>query len=360
MIGLGFSGGLMSGFKAIVLWVPAPRRALANACVMSFGALGPADGDGPDRACGADDGLAHAVHRPCRGHARPWRCSSWPRARAEGAVDRRIARPAGAAAHRHLPGQGVPRHRTAAGHHRRAPTSPSRPCGRARGCAMSPASTGSAWPTTCSPWAWPSWSASSAAAPSPTGSCAAACSELAVMTGFLAAVPDRAARHRAGDNLLRRWPSGCVFGMSGQLAILAYPWLSSRFGAALSGRANTAMNLLHLPRRVRHPVRDRRHHRPVPAGRRRGLRPEVLPGGVRGVPGPAGPHLRASSSPTESSSGLTRSDVGKADPTAHAPPLCRQRIGPFRIRPARRPGCCLAAPRTRGTTRGSLRRTCPG
>jgi predicted MFS family arabinose efflux permease len=35
-----------------------------------------------------------------------------------------------------------------------------------------------------------------------------------------------------------------AFGMSGQVAILAYPWLSSRFGAALSGRANTAMNLL--------------------------------------------------------------------------------------------------------------------
>jgi hypothetical protein len=35
-----------------------------------------------------------------------------------------------------------------------------------------------------------------------------------------------------------------VFGMSGQVAVLAYPWLSSRFGAALSGRANTAMNLL--------------------------------------------------------------------------------------------------------------------
>jgi MFS family permease len=40
MIGLGFAGGLMSGFKAIVIWVPEPRRALANACVMSFGALG--------------------------------------------------------------------------------------------------------------------------------------------------------------------------------------------------------------------------------------------------------------------------------------------------------------------------------
>ena len=32
--------------------------------------------------------------------------------------------------------------------------------------------------------------------------------------------------------------------MTGQVAILAYPWLSSHYGAALSGRANTAMNLL--------------------------------------------------------------------------------------------------------------------
>ena len=40
MIGLGFAGGLMSAFKANVDWVPAPRRALANASVMSFGALG--------------------------------------------------------------------------------------------------------------------------------------------------------------------------------------------------------------------------------------------------------------------------------------------------------------------------------
>ena len=35
-----------------------------------------------------------------------------------------------------------------------------------------------------------------------------------------------------------------VFSMSGQVAILAFPWLSSHFGAALSGRANTAMNLV--------------------------------------------------------------------------------------------------------------------
>ncbi|MEM1307041.1 MAG: MFS transporter, partial [Pseudomonadota bacterium] len=40
LIGLGFAGGLMAGFKAVVVWVPAPRRALANAFVMSAGAIG--------------------------------------------------------------------------------------------------------------------------------------------------------------------------------------------------------------------------------------------------------------------------------------------------------------------------------
>ncbi|MFZ4806259.1 MAG: MFS transporter [Hyphomicrobiaceae bacterium] len=40
MFGVAFSGGLMAGFQAVVIWVPAPRRALANACVMSLGGLG--------------------------------------------------------------------------------------------------------------------------------------------------------------------------------------------------------------------------------------------------------------------------------------------------------------------------------
>jgi MFS family permease len=40
VIGLGFAGGLMSGFKAVVLWFPPARHALANACIMSFGGLG--------------------------------------------------------------------------------------------------------------------------------------------------------------------------------------------------------------------------------------------------------------------------------------------------------------------------------
>jgi predicted MFS family arabinose efflux permease len=40
------------------------------------------------------------------------------------------------------------------------------------------------------------------------------------------------------------WPVWAIFGMTGQVAVLAYPWLSSYFGASLSGRANTAMNLV--------------------------------------------------------------------------------------------------------------------
>jgi predicted MFS family arabinose efflux permease len=39
-------------------------------------------------------------------------------------------------------------------------------------------------------------------------------------------------------------PAWFVFGMMGQLAVLAYPWLSTYFGSALSGRATSAMNLI--------------------------------------------------------------------------------------------------------------------
>ena len=40
LIGLGFAGGLMAGFKAVVLWFPRQRHPLANALIMSFGGLG--------------------------------------------------------------------------------------------------------------------------------------------------------------------------------------------------------------------------------------------------------------------------------------------------------------------------------
>jgi len=40
LIGIGCAGGLMGGFKAIVLWIRPERRALANGCVMAMGGLG--------------------------------------------------------------------------------------------------------------------------------------------------------------------------------------------------------------------------------------------------------------------------------------------------------------------------------
>lgn len=40
LIGLGFAGGLMAGFKAVAIWVTPQRHALANSLVMSAGAVG--------------------------------------------------------------------------------------------------------------------------------------------------------------------------------------------------------------------------------------------------------------------------------------------------------------------------------
>ena len=67
--------------------------------------------------------------------------------------------------------------------------------------------------------------------------------ELAVMAGFLALfiVAQAGIVLEITSWTLAFW---VPFGMSGQVAVLAYPWLSARFGTALSGRANTAMNLL--------------------------------------------------------------------------------------------------------------------
>ena len=44
-----------------------------------------------------------------------------------------------------------------------------------------------------------------------------------------------------GPFLMANW---MAFGMLGQVAVLAYPWLATHFGAARSGRAQTAANLL--------------------------------------------------------------------------------------------------------------------
>jgi predicted MFS family arabinose efflux permease len=68
-------------------------------------------------------------------------------------------------------------------------------------------------------------------------------SELTVMIGFLALFLASQALILV-DIVPVRFAAWLAFGLSGQVAVLAYPFLSSHFGARLSGRANTAMNLL--------------------------------------------------------------------------------------------------------------------
>lgn len=68
-------------------------------------------------------------------------------------------------------------------------------------------------------------------------------SELTVMLGFLIAFLASQVLIIADIAGLRLF-AWSVFGMTGQVAVLAYPWLSQHFGAARAGRANTAMNLI--------------------------------------------------------------------------------------------------------------------
>jgi MFS family permease len=125
LIGLGFAGGLMSGFKAVVLWVPEPRRALANACVMSFGALGILVATVPVEIA------VQAV--PCRNVRRPRRAKGSHGRSAPSSGSTGIPRSGGwRPCWRPAPGR----------------TSASRLCGPVPGSAMSPASTGAVWQTT--------------------------------------------------------------------------------------------------------------------------------------------------------------------------------------------------------------------
>jgi len=66
---------------------------------------------------------------------------------------------------------------------------------------------------------------------------------LSVMLGFMAIylVAQIGIVLQFTDYALILW---LAFGMSGQVAILAYPWLSTYFGSNLSGRAHTAVNLM--------------------------------------------------------------------------------------------------------------------
>jgi predicted MFS family arabinose efflux permease len=242
LIGLGFAGGLMSGFKAVVLWVREPRRALANACVMSFGALGilvatvpveiAVQAVGwrsvflglaaitlgvaalvflavPERSANSDgEGLGRQIASLVRIYRDPafWRLAPL------------LATSAGA----HIGIQTLwsgPWFRDVAGFDRNGVANHLMFMAMAflAGILLSGAVA--------------DWFVRRGV------------DLLTVMTGFLLVF------FCAELAIVAQWTSvtllmWVVFGMTGQAAILAYPWLASYFGAQLSGRANTAINLL--------------------------------------------------------------------------------------------------------------------
>jgi MFS family permease len=242
LIGLGFAGGLMSGFKAVVLWVPPPRRALANACIMSFGALGI---------------LVATVPVELAVLAVGWRAVFVALAAITLAVAALIllAVPEHAAIGR---SEGLIRQIKSVAPIYRDPVF----------WRLAPllAATGGSHIAIQTLWAGP-WFRDVAGLDRigvanhlmvmaiaflvgiiSSGVVAdwlgrRGVDLLTVMLGFLAVffVSQLAIVLQLTSFILPVW---FVFGMFGQVAVLAYPWLSLHYGAALSGRTNTAVNLL--------------------------------------------------------------------------------------------------------------------
>jgi MFS family permease len=244
LIGLGFAGGLMASFKAVVVWVPEPRRALASALVMSLGAIGLIVSTTP---------MEWAVH----GYG--WRAALSALAIATAAIAVAIlvvvprntgnGSMVGAGAREQIATLGriyrdraficlAPLLGLSAGVHIAIQTLWAGPWARdvagydrsgvAEHLMLMAISffVGILASGTIADWFK-----------------RRGASELDVMLGFLiffflsqiVIIVDPPAL---------RTVTWLVFGMSGQVAILAFPWLSGHFGAALSGRANAAMNLL--------------------------------------------------------------------------------------------------------------------
>jgi MFS family permease len=242
LIGLGFAGGLMSGFKAVVLWVPEPRRALANSLVMSLGALGLMVATAPMEyavqafgwrqafggllAVTASVALLIYLTVPERGNVATAPPLS-EQFRQIGAIyaDRgflALAPLLGATAGTHIAIQTLwagPWMRDVGGLDRG---------GAANALFMMAAAffVGILGTGAIADWF-----------------VRRKVNVLKVMVAFIAIFIVAQTIIIAAPVPSAMW-AWLLFGCVGQVAILAYPWLSSHFGAALSGRANTAMNLV--------------------------------------------------------------------------------------------------------------------
>ena len=242
MIGLGFAGGLMAGFKAVVIWVSAPRRALANAFVMSAGAVGLLVATSPTEWAVAQFG---------------WREVFYGLA----AITALVA----VIIYAVVPDR--------PGETRSADPLPQQigQLGRIMSdrvfLAIAPllALTAGTQIAIQTLWAGP-WMRDVAGLDRGDAAAMLAWAAFAFLVGVLASGAVADALHRRGVSLLTTmlmflaafmvaqvaiiagvtdynmlvW---FVFGMCGQVAVLAYPWLSQYFGAEYAGRSNAAVNL---------------------------------------------------------------------------------------------------------------------
>ena len=242
MIGLGFAGGLMSGFKAVVLWVSEDRRALANSVIMSAGALGILVATQPIdisvqlygwRAVFIGLGIitfavaAFILLIVPEKTNNPDGVSLKGQVAAIGGILRdpafwRLAPLLATTAGAHIAIQTLwmgPWFRDVAGMDRDAVALHLMIVAIAFMVGILLSGAVADW------------------------FIRRGVHILSVMNGFLIAfLASEALIILQLESLIL--PAWLVFGMTGQLAILAYPWLSSYYGTALSGRANTAMNLL--------------------------------------------------------------------------------------------------------------------
>lgn len=244
LIGLGFAGGLMASFKAVVVWVPEQRRALANSLVMSFGGLGLIVSTAPMEWAVTTFGWRTAmsalagstaviaailflvvpknIGTGSTANASPReQLATLARIYSDKAFIR-MAPLVGLTAGVHIGIQTLwsgPWFRDVAGLDRGAVAfqlmliAISFFVGILASGIITDFFKRRGW------------------------------TELDVMLGFLTAF-FVAQTLVLIDIPALRVPVWLVFGMTGQVSILAFPWLSKHFGAALSGRANTAMNLL--------------------------------------------------------------------------------------------------------------------
>lgn len=242
LIGLGFAGGLMAGFKAVALWVRAERRAFANALVMSFGALGLLVSTEPTKILAEMIGWRDLFRVLAAGLG----CAVlliWfavPENRPAGAPQRfgEQVKGLGQILRSGVFWRIVPFTSLTAGVHVALQTLWAGPWLRdvagldSDGVARMLLIMAIAF--------WIGIVASGAVADWLTRR---GINLLLVMSGYLVTflVAQVALLFGATGFHMAAW---CVFAMTGQCAVLAYPWLANHFGAERAGRANTAANLM--------------------------------------------------------------------------------------------------------------------